>query len=338
MLLALAVAIDLTLESPVEAAPTPKERFLAEAPGQWASYRRFTGRLQGKIQHTQVDRRANRPVFLQEEYEVKQAGVNSLYVTQEMGPGSHIGRARVQNADYGFLIDRRTATSPWVITSLERGVVQMSRPVSDLVSLWQGYNVYIYLCRLSDTVRQPEFVLGDVQVLNQGERELVQVDFTYANQDPGDGRLLNYPIRSGWVRLDPARFWVIKEYNVNAEWVGGAKGTMVGTFDWRLSSDGYPIVTKHVRRQQADSKEGPMDHDHIYEFDLHERAEVPASEFRLPAFGLPEPPGLTSASSRLEQYGLFIWAVGIGVGFLLLAAMFRGLARRAAARVTQKRT
>lgn len=119
--------------------------------------------------------------------------------------------------------------------------------------------------------------------------------------------------------LDPEHDWIMREYMVHT---GQSENNCFHhTFQIREGTDRHPIITRHT--QQFFNKDEIQS---IEEAELQtvERLDAPIEEFKLSAFGLPEPPGRQVAKSRLHLRLALVGLVCLGI-----AALIRWRYRRA---------
>jgi hypothetical protein len=105
------------------------------------------------------------------------------------------------------------------------------------------------------------------------------------------------------------------------------------------SGTSLPVAKRAVRKIKGRSDTGDtFDNEWRFDYDLRVPRRLPAAdEFRLSAFGLPEPMGMPGP--RRSHW--YIWLALAGVGAILLALVCKKRARllreRAAARTSAKR-
>lgn len=80
---------------------------------------------------------------------------------------------------------------------------------------------------------EPGFTVTSAENRDDG---LVRLTFTY------EGSLSSFPLTRGWVDLDKNHSYIILAYDSEAKWPD-AVGTIHGTYDYSIESDGFPMIT-----------------------------------------------------------------------------------------------
>jgi hypothetical protein len=141
------------------------------------------------------------------------------------------------------------------------------------------------------------------------------------------------PLRGGWIVFDPARYWVIRECQVQLQLLPKSDKSpvsMEGKFTYKEGKQEFPIMTRIVRKWEGTLQGKRIQSETTEEYDLVVRAEVPEREFTFSAFGLSEPPGV----EWTKPTPWYIWAAAAGVLCLVLGAGFAWLRRRAGQRAS----
>lgn len=148
------------------------------------------------------------------------------------------------------------------------------------------------------------------------DQGLVRAELDY---DPakGSNRETNYRRLS--IRLDPARSWCIIDYIHTATW-----GTEEGCVEYGGPQRGLPVPRVLTRKLRSNKMAGVAEH--TFTFDKFKLCDVPAQQFRLSAFGLPdmEPP-LPKPTSRL-----WVWLAAAAAVLGVVAVLLRVRTRRLA--------
>lgn len=301
-----------------------KQRFLKEAPQAWDSYGKRAKRFQGSSTWVQV--RPEKHVMVNRRHEFKQGDGCAMFLQQTLvsSDNDKSGWLRVVNPRYGFELHRRTPTGAWAVSQVDSDLsdgVSFRSPVEE-VERWSTWPFIFTLIspQLRVISKDSGFVLKTVIPVVREGNQCAKVEFDY--RSPGtDPRV---PSIVGWVVHDPARYWVIREYDVQVEWGATAtKGTMVATYEYKYGEDGFPILKRCVQRSRIPSRS--YESEHTFEFDLRE-ASIPESEFTLAAFGFPEPAGAKVPTPW------YLWVAIGALACLGLGVLFRWLARRATRR------
>jgi hypothetical protein len=305
----------------------PASDFLPEAETAWRAYGKFAEKLQGSVKSTfysfgQGKRTVDRVV----RGEYKRCGARALWTTlvteDATGNKANRGSAKVVTGTGAFRLTRKDDASPWVLThySASEPNPDWLQPLTPQGAVARETQVGLHLwgVHLSELTRKPDFSFTKGAREQRDGREQVRLDFVFRPRDKS-----HLPFREGWIRLDPARSWLMTEYQFDGP--GETKVRYHGSFDYAQGPGGLPVVTRfreHTERIGGE-KPGPVGEMEL-EYDLHEQDSVPAEEFSLAAFGLPEP-------TRRRQWPTYWYLVGAGLACLLLSAAFRWRGRRAAA-------
>jgi hypothetical protein len=244
----------------------------------------------------------------------------SSEVFTELGPDKSDEYAIVRNESYLFELERPSTKAPWSIKGFlerESGSPPLSEQVADdprytRAAMVSSSGLRLYSKFLSEMLDEPGFTVTSAENRDDG---LVRLTFTY------EGSLSSFPLTRGWVDLDKNHSYVILAYDSEAKWPD-AVGTIHGTYDYSIESDGFPMITRAVREQYAnDGKGTAYRKDSVIDFDLSRTIPVSKSDFTLSAFGLPEPPG---PSRSFLPTSLFFWTTALLlVGLLSLMAAAR---------------
>ena len=301
-----------------------KKRFMDEAPRSWDAFNAHVFELQGR----------NRVVF-------KKQGKETTVMTGEFKekPGCRLLESEDadlenqttdyqlygSNPNYIFSLRRKSADSPWVLTDMTKkqpGVefqlpqneyqYEIGRGVQSVLTE-AGYS------QLGDLVRLPNFHVLHAALINQEGSELAQIEF--ANRHPvGQGRF--EPVQSGTVLLDPQRSWCVRGYVIHAEFGNAQEVCRSDVITVRDSSAPHLPLPVHIAKTRTTkATEGTYAGQTItgssdLQYDLEEPHPLPDSDFRLAAFGLPEP----SEPARPLRQRWYMWAITAGL-ILLVAAM-----------------
>jgi hypothetical protein len=277
-----------SMECPGREADQLRERYIAEAQTDWAAVIGLSNQLQGVTNVTLTDhvKRTNKS---DGRFVVKQNSTSSLVIDQSLGEVFHKGFVRCTNPDYAFAIQRPTPESKWIITNLVVSSDDNSRRSicpEDLVLAQACPELTLHDWLLPKLVQDPEFTLRSVSPVTLGDAEMARVVFDYRPvKRRGRG-----PVSSGWVILDPGHKWIVREYEVEGQWPDG-KGMIRGKHEY---GDAFSDGTLQLKRRTIGMKGsfnegGTFNKELVYEHESSKGAPAPDSEFRLSAFGLPEP-------------------------------------------------
>lgn len=275
-----------------------------------------------------------------EKHEIRHTGDCALAISQPVPDGKEPHRARVVGRTYSFVLTRKTAGRPWILTGFSPGkAADSDEPwVNEL--MYRPLTVLAPRERLLELVRDPDFkIVGSREVEAGGDR-LVRIDFTntpkHVGRETVDGLVLfpgRVTLKDGYILLDPSRYWLIREFLVT-EHEGpdlsvkdpNLLAKMSGKYDYKALRDGTPVLSKVVWQCEQAANAAAVGNRH--EFDYAITDDLPSeSDFTLTAFGLPEPAG----EKRPTTTRWFLWATVAGVLCLALAIVFRRWASRRSA-------
>jgi hypothetical protein len=301
-----------------------RSRLLTEAPQEWGRYREFVKTLQGTARGERQELTGEKPVTWRSRSEWKKAGGSSVEEHETLGSGTYWGEVKGQNPQYHFVLSRQRAAQAWVIkglTSNTAGPPDQKDSPDDLVP---GLSLFGPVL-LPDVVQSPGFTLTSVTSERAGGNELVRMAFLLAPED----KVL---LRGGWVLLDPDRDWVIRKGELQlVDEARAQHGKYTIQYDYKDGSGRHPIITKAVNRYLGeDERSSGINHEERFQWEVDEHRSVPAREFSLSAYGLPEP--FLTAPVRPRWH---LWATGAAISCLLLGAFLRRLARGATRAVRQ---
>jgi hypothetical protein len=238
------------------------------------------------------------------------------------------GTASVLTGAGAFRLTRRDVKSPWILTHFSPDEptpdwIKTSDPRVAVARHTQA-SLSLYGVKLADLRTRPGFTFTTAASEQRNGEDLVRLDFAYR---PVDTKT-QVPFRDGWVRVEPSRSWLMREFRFDGEWADG-KAVCRGEFDYAKGPTGQPIV-KHsheITERIEAGKVVPLV-EYELDYDFHEQEAVPPEEFTLAAFGLPEP------TARRREVPTYWYLTGAGIACLVLAGAFRWRSRRAAAPAT----
>jgi hypothetical protein len=249
---------------------------------------------------------------------------------EQVEEGKHTERLDAYNPDYLIELSRRAEGQPWVLMQLAMKTSASSFDAAPsyrygLKDSVQAVLFQVSDAKLTDLVQQPSFrVVGAKEVRRGGDR-LVLVEFDNAH-DVKDTPSCN--VQGGTMVLDPSRSWCVREYDVRVKYTGPVGTERSDTIELRPSKEpAFPLPVKLVTTQKLFSEEAKKSYVIRFErtYDLDESNPPGEDEFRLSAFGLPEP-GTVRATPRWH-----FWAAVGGLCAFALAFLLRVFGRRRAA-------
>jgi hypothetical protein len=234
------------------------------------------------------------------------------------------GRATGVNSRYSFEL-RQNPGKGWVLAEFREigpephevfPLLGIQSPVCRaLAPYWldEGYWLPDLLSQESKDVH-----IGPISRLTQDGVELVRVGYAYPDRhSPGVAF-------KGHVDLLPARQWVVAGW-VNERTLKGVARRTVLEREFDTATDGLPLP-RHEHRLVTVTIPGSKGRESVTDY-KYAKEKADPSEFRLTAFGLPEPPGV-----KWERpTPTYVWVLVAAMGFGTLAVLFRHLARRRSA-------
>lgn len=307
----------------------PKAWFREEAAIGWNKYWERARKFQGTFAFRDFSVHDNK--YLGEENgEFRQKEGCILFLAQsvlEGGRATENGELGAVNGDYEFKLHRGGPNSAWTVAEIGKNLWRLT-PDTGPTFLVEGIlRRPITFTTISTDLRQtlldPRFSIENVTRLQEDGDAVVKVEFRYS-PPKGDAR---QPNLRGWAVFDPQRYWVMRRFETKAIF-GGVEINYAGTLQYISTPEGFPILkgTETTRRIPSKAREFQAKHS----FSLVER-EVPDREFRLSAFGFPEPGSAPRAASShwyLVFVGIGIAAVGLG-GYLFHRRRTRALDTKA---------
>jgi hypothetical protein len=235
------------------------------------------------------------------------------------------------NPDYIFSLHQNTAESPWVITDIRRKRPESKFQLPENYKLQIGSGIQTALTTvggwdLADIVRQPNFRVQHATPVNRDGLQLVQIDFECPHTLAQKPFL---PIQAGTILLDPQQSWCVREYEVQTKHSNASGVTRSQIIQIRESNQPhFPLPVRIAWTTTSRATEPGFVGQTVIsscnvDYDLDESHPPTDEEFRLSAFGLPEPGG----KERRTRWHL--WAAAAAGTCLIGTLLFRWLARRA---------
>ncbi|MFO0845807.1 MAG: hypothetical protein U0797_26060 [Gemmataceae bacterium] len=232
------------------------------------------------------------------------------------------------NPEYLFTLQRRSGKDAWVLTNLILRKDE-NEPIPDTYKdhIGQGMQHALFLLgysELAQFVKQPTFKATNAARVTHDGDECVSIDFDNPHslkEKPFE------PVQGGTILLDPKRSWCLRGFQVRTLYSNAAGTERAEKILLRDSkAEGLPLPVQIVAsRKDIDTAPGKGSAEFVSStsttFDLDESAPPAREEFRLTAFGLPEPPGAR------KPWRWHWWAAGAGVVCLAGSYLFRRLSR-----------
>lgn len=139
-------------------------------------------------------------------------------------------------------------------------------------------------------VRSTAFKWQSIDWMDQNGRRLLRAEFRY-RPDPRNGEVIG----DGFVLLDPENSWLIRSARTQGIWGGGETGDVIIETEFDRSIDEFPLPTNtHVDWVGTSVEGNPIKHRRETRFSNWRRSQNDESEFRIAAFGIPEPNPLST--------------------------------------------
>jgi len=299
------------------AADALRARFLADAPRGWAALHKSTWDLQGQVRD-RSEYIAGYPDYKNElwVHTFKASKDNILHRRTGVQAAGSESYLRCINPDYVFQIERPTANAAWKMNYLGRDRAPMLGRI-------ETYAAVLFVSHsiegqdLAWTIAQPGFQIKTLTDVSRDGESLVLLDFTATKSKKS-----NMQIRGGRVLLDPAHHWAVREFDLDLLLDGPARAT--GKVEYEGEVGGFPLLKHYVRDFKAeDAKEGLYHRRKLCDYEL-KPSDAPGSEFRLSAYGLPEP----TSPSPARGWPPWLWPVVLAIACLAIAITLRVRARQ----------
>src|SRR5262245_37514832 len=290
-------------------------KFEAEAFRAWQEYlphtKKMVGKWEGKI--TSAGK-------LQSHYivELKQNNgccmvISALLSGQKMGDTILFAN----NRDYFFTLRKKNQARDWVLSEIGTDKNKMAEFVKN--ALLDGLDHLLAVeqdVQLHDLVALPYFKVVRARYVVVAKREFVELEFDSFHEMPKKGWRVK--VQKGKLILDPSNLWCLKSANLemvsfNPEPPNARPAKKVIEYTYR-SEGGVPVPESIIER--ASDEHGQSEIRTDYTITL---LDVPDGDFRLSAFGLKEPKGVTLP--KPARY--YVWFIGVGIACLVLGVFLR---------------
>jgi hypothetical protein len=302
-------------ERPGQDGAPVKDLVTREGPEAWGRYYARAKGLQGSYSIAGRDLSAKKGLY-KSRCEIKQREGCALLLAQT----ETTGYLDAVNPQYAFAMQRSGEDGQWAVTGVGSKTGRYSIGLQDPRTITRMVNrfPFTFAAAFSGydlTVVDPGFSIKKAAPVVVDSRRLIRVDFDYTSaKDP-----VTRSLRAGSVLFDPDRYWTIRQFEIQVQTETG-RMTSTASFDYH-EAGGFPVLKEIVSRRKNPGRS--IDLESTWKFDLRER-NVPEREFRLSAFGFPEPHGVVwRGNSRW-----YLWFIAAAVASLGLGWYFRHLIRR----------
>lgn len=275
-----------------------KAILLRDAPKKWKEYRAIARKLQGHITLTVIQSEPS-VMRLTRIDSFKQNGTSAIAThglsnviegnPAEVPKGEH---TYGQNPKYSFDLARDGPAKNWVVAELVSGNGKFlkrfeDKPVVDYALSFATPQFQAGFGKpVAELLTDKAFRVKGVRRVEVGGKKLVRVEFEHKTTSKADSRVRS---RVGWMTLDPERYWHMTEVvehftGPNYQFRNHSK------YEVRDTKGGYPVIKRlESARNSTEAGDRKRASSAVFEWTLHEADSVPEREFKLSAFGLPEP-------------------------------------------------
>lgn len=301
------------LSGPARCDDALHQRLLAEAFPAWAELERAGTQMEGTYTLREEFRspKINKPPT----FKHCTIAINGELgkVSCDLGETSPPQQVSAINPNYVFQIARKKSSSDFRVNFLEPGAGegdstrrQMIKDMvknlkNDIYCAW-----YLWTDPVGDLLKDPGTVIKAVEPVAREGRHLVRVRYEWS---PKSGDKVKGGLRDGEIILDPAARWTIQQYKVSKFW-----GKIEATLSYGDPVDGLPFVREKTEVWSNDEGDART---RTLRFESLAKKKVPESEFKLSAYGLPEP-NFDSRFNASFFYWYFALSVILGVLAVLL--------------------
>lgn len=304
------------------AGKSERGRFLREAPPSWQRHLLSLDQITAKVRYEHLNPQSGASIEPPSTAEIRIQGVNYLGRNPVPPIAGDDESVQGRNRNYSFSIIRSSGESNWAIQNVNLGV-NASAIMNSLDQVDQGpRNVALGVYDLpgpplGQLIGEPGFRLHDVMMVTVDGKELAEIQYEYERSER------NTISRKGWVRLDPANHWLVHSAEFSriqfpsdeigtavippveyAEVRPGVAYARRKVIDWSIRELGPKAKSLGIEKIENEKVQ------QVSEVKIEVMANLPEREFKLSAFGLPEPvrPGI--------RWG---WVLALVLGALLLA-------------------
>jgi hypothetical protein len=287
------------------------ERVKVEAPKGWEDYAMASKMYQGQVFVEKVDNKTQEKLWAFE-YNFKRNGC--WLVTTSKGLVKNRNAVTVgKNSKYAFKLQQNNPEDGWALVAFDSvpadgisNVVGLDCENHKKFSDTALAPLYLYSTYLPDLLPMPGVTIVDARPRDVDGARLIECAISY--NPPQKSQT---PIRKATVLLDPEHMWILRGYSFDGEW-SNAKGMVTAELVYaRL--DESPILKKIIRHDLMEGV-GPGSDGTCSSHFMMSTIAAPESEFKLSAFGLPEPEG---------ENNLFLYLGSSGIGLSAVYLMLR---------------
>lgn len=299
-----------------------KERFLREAPPKWTEFERRALVIKATI------RQDVKAVSLIDTYTAN----DTCRMVLRKRSDSETSELFTVNPDYAFWLKRKTDSTPWILANIELNEPKpklpgMARLIARDVNWPHSIVVRFVEEKISEIVSRPEFKIISIRP-EDNSPHLVRLDFECPHELSNDSNILR-AVQAGSIVLDPARYWSILGGRIEL-----LSARTRGIRTWKVTLDestDLPLPGKFESVEDWFFLDGkPSDYKPVERKEItfdHKAGVANPNAFRLPAFGIPEPPEYAKSS----QWTTIFWVLNATGLVLVLSGLLYIFWRRASA-------
>jgi hypothetical protein len=308
-------------------------KIVENAPKKWVEYEGvFTGKFRYSVRTSPFDRLAKekKPATL----ERVECGAHGSMESVQREAGGGKSYAFVMNDLYAFELKATGPDKRWLATDVRvksdvdyatvhmKGTPLITNKTFRYIGPFKACGIW-----LPDLFNNEGFKITAAKNMVRDGNGVVRFDFTF---EPGEAGRKAFP-KNGWVILDPNSWWRVCESEMDLEHAGSPDHvTSRWTVDCVLDGD-LPVLKKITIDARGTENGKKIDFLTTMEY-VVDRKESDPADFRLTAFGLPEPMGMPEVSRGTRWYVWFaLAAVGALVGGGIVVMLRRRYSKASAA-------
>jgi hypothetical protein len=305
--------------------PDLRAKVRSEAPNKWAEYlTAFSGRLRESSATSYTDWLGDGKPKPRAKGTVQYGTHGALEYHQKMEPApGGGGYAFVLNEQYAFEVKRKSPEDQWLLVAINlepkgltphmEGVDMFTtKALGNIGPFYVGGGISSYL---PEMFKKTNFQITRASPWERDSRTLVRFEFRLDTPAKKSRPAHTY---QGWVVLDPDQFWRVCESEIQVDYADKSENMVVtSTVECKMEGE-YPTLTKWTIEGKGTLLGKPFHQTTIVDYTV-DRNDPDASEFRLTAFGLKEPMGVTWSQPTRWWLWLSLSAVGaVALGVLLI--------------------
>jgi hypothetical protein len=303
-------------------------RLLREAPKKWEEYRARARKMQGEYTMTFTTIQPNAAKTVRTDtFQQNATSAVIVWGHTKLLNGDPLKvnmKSTVwgQNPLYSFQLTREDPGKPWVGAALDIGNKKplLLGPIIDRAvwSVTPQFRANL-LKPIAEVLSENGFLIQQVSPVDAEGGKLVRLDFVYKERVDSEIRT-----RTGWVTMDPAQYWHITEANINTM-SKDFEGQYHVKYEFTRGKGDLPIIKRSIDKVEGNAIRGGQQlRNSLVEWVIREDDMVPDANFKLSAFGLPEPMEMTEASTSRS----YLWCYGLALGLFSVAGICKFLNKR----------